>query len=158
MVLVVEKPFYDNDFITFSNVTAVSENLGWTADIQTPEDGQYIHQAMAGQFGKQWLKPVLKVADVQGAELLTESIVRYYAFGFMDETRGHGQTGKWLDKACENYGKDRAKEAIKENPLIFADEAAYFSKEKGGLALYALARRMGVGGFDRWLGKCLKKL
>lgn len=44
---------YVSVLITFSNVTAVSENLGWTADIQTPEDGQYIHQAMAGQLGKQ---------------------------------------------------------------------------------------------------------
>lgn len=149
---VVEKPFYDEDFITFANVTAISENRGWTADINTPEDGQYIYQAVAGELAKQWLDNTIKAADVQGAQLLTESIARYYAFRFMDDAWGSQQTAKWLDRACEDYEKGRSKEAIEENPLVFADRAAYLSREKGGLALYALARRTGPEAFDRWLG------
>jgi hypothetical protein len=150
---VVEKPLYDEDFITFANVTAISEAHGWTADIQKDEDGQYVYLTMASQLAKQWILSSLKAADVQGAELLTQSIAQYYAFRFMDETWGPGHTGKWLDKACEDYGKDRADEAIEEKPLLFVDKAAYLSKEKGGLALYAISRRMGPEIFDRWLGE-----
>ncbi|PIE28309.1 hypothetical protein CSA57_14550 [candidate division KSB3 bacterium] len=35
-IRVVEKPFYDSEFITL--VTAVSESRGWTADIKEEED------------------------------------------------------------------------------------------------------------------------
>ena len=150
---VVEKPLYDEDFITFANVTAVSEAHGWTADIQTDEDGQYVYLTMARELAGQWIPASLKAADVQGAELLTQSIAQYYAFRFMDEAWGPGQTEKWLDKAYKDYEKDRAEEAVEEKPLLFVDRAAYLSKEKGGLALYALARRMGPEIFDRWLGK-----
>ena len=94
----------------------------------------------------------MKVADVQGAELLTQSIAQYYAFRFMDDILVHEQTNQWLDKACKDYEKDRVKEGIEEKPLLFVDKAAYLSKEKGGLALYALARRMGPERFDQWLG------
>ncbi|WP_020586649.1 hypothetical protein [Desulfobacter curvatus] len=148
---VVEKPLYDDDFITFANVTAISEAHGWTADIKKDEDGQYVYLTMARALARQWILASLKAADVQGAELLTQSIAQYYTFRFMDETWEPGQTRKWLDKAYKDYEKDRAEEAIEEKPLLFVDKAAYLSKEKGGLALYALARRMGPKTFDQWL-------
>jgi len=150
---VVEKPFYDEDFITFANVTAVSEAHGWTADIQKDEDGQYIYMTMARALARQWILASLKAADVQGAELLTQSIAQYYAFRFLHVMFGHEQTKQWLDKAYEDYEKDRAEEAIEEKPLLFVDKAAYLSKEKGGLALYALSRRIGPEIFDPWLGR-----
>ncbi|WP_321418375.1 hypothetical protein [uncultured Desulfobacter sp.] len=136
---VVEKPLYDEDFITFANVTAVSEAHGWTADIQTDKDGQYIYLTMARELARQWILDALKTADVQGAELLTQSITQYYAFRFMDETWGPGQTEKWLDKAYKDYEKDRADEAIEEKPLILVDKAAYLSKENGSISWVIIA-------------------
>ena len=136
---VVEKPLYDDDFITFANVTAVSEAHGWTADIQTDKDGQYIYLTMARELARQWILDALKTADVQGAELLTQSITQYYAFRFMDETWGPGQTEKWLDKAYKDYEKDRADEAIEEKPLILVDKAAYLSKENGSISWVIIA-------------------
>ncbi|WP_035236554.1 ABC transporter permease/M1 family aminopeptidase [Desulfobacter vibrioformis] len=150
---VVEKPFYDEDFISFANVTAVSEAHGWTADIQKDEDGQYIYMTMARALARQWILVSLKASDVQGAELLTQSIAQYYAFRFLHVIFGHEQTKQWLDKAYNDYEKDRAKEAIEEKPLLFVDRAAYLSREKGGLALYALSRRIGPKIFDQWLSR-----
>lgn len=149
--LVVEKPLYDDEFLSFANVTAISENRGWTADIKEKEDGQYIYLIVAEQLARQWILAALKVADVQGAQLLTESIARYYAFRFMDEMWGPDQTGKWLDKAYDDYEKGRGEEGIEEKPLLLVDEASYLSRHKGGLALYAFAQRVGPESFDRWL-------
>jgi len=148
---VVEKPFYDSDFISYANVTAISEGRGWTADIKEKEDGQYIYQIVAEQLARQWILASLKVADVQGAQLLTESIARYYAFRFMDDLWGREQTGKWLDQAYDDYEKGRGEEGIEEKALLLVDKASYLSRDKGGLALYALARRVGAKAFDRWL-------
>ncbi len=150
---VVEKPLYDEDFITFANVTAVSEACGWTADIQKDEDGQYIYLTMARALARQWILASLNAADVQGAELLTQSLAQYYAFRFLHVMFGHEQTKQWLDKAYEDYEKDRADEAIEEKPLLLVDKAAYLSRKKGGLALYALSRRIGPEIFDPWLGR-----
>ena len=150
---VVEKPFYDEDFITFANITAISEACGWTADIKKDEDGQYIYMTMARALARQWILASLKAADVQGAELLTQSIAQYYTFRFLHVMFGQEQTKQWLDKAYKDYEKDRADEAIEEKPLLLVDKAAYLSRKKGGLALYALSRRMGPEIFDQWLGK-----
>lgn len=149
--LVVEKPFYDDEFLSFANVAAISENRGWTAEIKEKEDGQYIYLIVAEQLARQWILASLKVADVQGAQLLTESIARYYAFRFMDAAWGPHQTGKWLDQAFDDYEKGRGEEGIEEKPLLLVDDASYLSRDKGGLALYALARRVGPEDFDHWL-------
>lgn len=148
---VAEKPFYDADFVTFSNVTAISENRGWTADIQKKEDGQYLYLIVAEQLVRQWLLASLKVADVQGAEFLTKSIARYYAFRFMDEIYGREQVGQWLDQAYKEYEKGRGEEGIEEKTLLRVDKASYLSRDKGGLALYALSQRVGTLAFDQWL-------
>jgi ABC-type transport system involved in multi-copper enzyme maturation permease subunit len=150
-IQVAEKPFYDADFVTFSNVTAISENRGWTADIQKKEDGQYLYLIVAEQLARQWLLASLKVADVQGAQFLTESIARYYAFRFMDEACGTEQIGQWLDQAYKDYEKGRGEEGIEEKILLRVDKASYLSRNKGGLALYALSQRVGAKAFDQWL-------
>lgn len=150
-VQVAEKPFYDSDFISYANVTAISERRGWTADIQKDEDAEYIYLIIAEQLARQRILADLNVADVQGAQLLTESIARYYAFRFMDELWGHEQTSKWLDAAFRDYEKGKAEEGIAEKPLLLVDRASYLSRHKGGLALYALAQRIGVEPFDHWL-------
>jgi len=150
-IVVVEKPFYGDEFVTFSNVSAISESRGWTADIQTEEGGQYLYLVVAEQLARQWLQDSLKVADVQGAQLLTESIARYYAFRFMDDTWGPEQTGKWLDQAFKDYEKGRGDEGIEEKSLLNLDRASYLSRHKGGLALYALSQRVGPRAFDQWL-------
>ncbi len=149
--LVIEKPFYDDEFLSFVNVAAISENRGWTADIKEKEDGQYIHLIVAEQLARQWILASLKVADVQGAQLLTESIARYYAFRFMDEMWGPDQTSKWLNQAYDDYEKGRGEEGIVEKPLLLVDKASYISRHKGGLALYALAQQIGPKFFDHWL-------
>jgi len=155
VVRIVEKPFYDTDFISFANVTAISESHGWTADIKKDEDGQYIYLTIARELARQWILASLKAADVQGAEFLTRSLAQYYAFRFLERTIGQDHIGQWLDKAYEDYEKERSDEDIEEKPLLYVDEAAYLSRDKGGLALYALAQRIGAEQFDGWLAQWL---
>ena len=150
---VVEKPFYDDDFVSYANVTAISESRGWTAEIKKKEDGEYIYLIVAEQLARQWILASLKVADVQGAQFLTESMARYYAFRFMDEFLGREQTRKWLNLAYKDYEKGRGEEGIEEKPLLLVDRASYLSRHKGGPALYALTQRSGVKTFDHWLAK-----
>ena len=157
VVRIVEKPFYDSEFITFANVTAISEARGWTADIKNDEEGQYIYLTIARELARQWIFASLKVADVQGAELLTQSLAQYYAFRFLEGIMGRGHIGQWLDKAYKDYEKERADEGIEEKPLLYVDEAAYLSRDKGGLALYALAQRIDAEKFDVWLAEWIAR-
>ncbi len=156
-IRVVEKPFYDSDFLTFSNVTAVSETHGWTADIKEEEDKQYIYLHLAEELATQWIAFSLKAADVQGAELLTRSLASYWALRFTEKTWGHEQTKKWLNKTYEDYKKEQSKEALEEKTLLLVDKAAYISRDKGGLALYGLAQRVGAEKFDRWLAGWIRQ-
>lgn len=75
----------------------------------------------------------------------------------MDDTFGHEETIKWLNDNYKAYQKGKGKEMIEEKPLLYVDQALYLSRSKGGLALYALAQRIGIQPFDRWLGNWITK-
>ena len=152
---IVEKPFYDEDFVTFNNVTAISEKHGWTADISKSEDVQYIYYVVVRELAKQWVQARVPAANVQGAEVFTESIPEYYALTFMDDYFGHAQAAKWLNENFKDYQEGKGEEAIVEHVLLNVDKALYVSREKGGLALYALAQQIGKEKFNKWLRKWL---
>jgi hypothetical protein len=77
---IVEKPFYDEDFVTFNNVTAISEKHGWTADISKSEDMQYIYYVIVRELAKQWVQARVPAANVQGAEIFRAVRVGYFRF------------------------------------------------------------------------------
>lgn len=154
---IVEKTFYDDEFVTFNNLTAISEKYGWTADISKPEDEEYIYYTIARELAKQWVESKVLAANVQGAHIFTESIPEYYALAFMDDYFGHGHTAKWLDENFNNYQEGKGEEEILEHVLLNVDKAGYVSREKGGLALYALAQQLGVETFNKWLNKWLQE-
>jgi hypothetical protein len=90
-------------------------------------------------------------------EIFTESIPEYYALTFMDDHFGHAQAAKWLDENFKDYQEGKGEEAIVELVLLNVDKALYVSREKGGLALYALAQQLGVEKFNKWLDGCLQR-
>jgi ABC-type transport system involved in multi-copper enzyme maturation permease subunit len=153
---ITEKTFYDDDFVTFNNVTAISENHGWTADVGKPEDMEYIYYVVAKELAKQWIEDKVNTANVQGAEVLTQSLPEYYALSFMEANFGHGHAVKWLEERQKKYEKGKGDEAIDEKVVLQVDKASYVSRDKGGLALYALSRRTGPDNFNGWLKKWLE--
>jgi hypothetical protein len=148
---VMEKTFFDDDFVTFSNVLAISEKHGWPADIKEPEDSEYIYYAIARELARQWINSRITPADVQGAEFFTETIPEYLALSFMETTFGIDRTAVWLEENFEDYQEGKGEEEISEKPLLDVDEEIYVSRNKGGLVLRALSHRWGKDYFDTWL-------
>ncbi len=154
---IVEKPHYNEDFVSYHNVIAISENHGWTADAKKPEDLEYIYYYIAYELAKHWAAAKLMIADVQGAGVFTDSIPEYAALMFMDHKFGHHQLKKWFTKKYVDYEKGKGDESIKEPLLLRVDDVSYVSRNKGGWALYSLARQAGVTEFNEWLGKWLRR-
>jgi len=152
---ILEKPFYNKDFVTYHNVVAISENHGWTADTQKPEDLEYIYFNIAYEMAKQWTSVKIMTADVQGAGVITDSIPEYAALIFMDHKFGHPELKKWFTKKYADYEKGKGDESIKEPLLLRVDDAGYVSRNKGGWALYSIAQQAGVTKFNEWLCKWL---
>ncbi len=148
---VVEKTFFDDDFVTFSNIIAVSEKHGWTADIKESEDREYIYYTMARELARQWINARITPADVQGAEVFTETIPEYLALSFMESSFGFDRTAVWLEESFEDYQEGKGEEELSEKPLLDVDEAVYVSRNKGGLVLRAISNRWGKENFDSWL-------
>jgi hypothetical protein len=148
---IVEKTFFDDDFVTFSNVIAISEKHGWTADIQETDDREYIYYTMARELARQWTTARISPADVQGAEVFTESIPEYLALSFMESAFGLERTSVWLKENFDDYQEGKGEEEISEKPLLEVDEAIYVSRNKGGLVLRTLSKRWGEMDFNSWL-------
>lgn len=153
---VVEKTFFDDDFVTFSNVIAISEKHGWTADIEATEDREYIYYTMARELARQWTTARISPADVQGAEVFAESIPEYLALSFMESAFGPERAAVWLEEDFKDYQEGKGEEEIMEKPLLEADKAIYVSRNKGGLVLRALSHRWNKDDFDTWLKNWLE--
>ena len=152
---ILEKPFYNENYVTYHNVIAISENHGWTADTKEPEDLEYIYYSIAYELAKHWAAAKLMIADVQGAGVFTDSIPEYAALIFMDQKFGHQELKKWFTKKYADYEKGKGDESIKEPLLLRVDDVSYVSRNKGGWALYSIAQQAGVTRFNEWLGKWL---
>lgn len=59
--------------------------------------------------------------------------------------------------AVQSDQAGKSEEEIIESTLLDVDEAFYVSREKGGLALYAIAQQHGVDRFNRWFNRWLNK-
>lgn len=111
---------------------------------------------MARELAKQWINFEIIPANVQGAQIYTQSIPEYLALLFMKETFGMNQTAQWLEGNYEDYAEGKGEEEISEKPLLYSDDAPYVSMKKGGCVLFALSQRAGVNQFSNWLASWLR--
>ncbi len=82
-------------------------------------------------------------ADVEGAQMLSESLSEYAVRVVTDRLLGRAFTQKFLRAELERYLRGRAGETKGEDPLTRVDLQAYIWYQKGALALFALRDLIG---------------
>ena len=155
---VAEIPFYeDDDFYTYSNVIAISEKHGWTADGRKETHLVYIYYSIVRELIKQWVYQNLFIANVQGADMLRVALPDAMALHFIEQKFGEALVNRHVEKKIDRYGKGRGNEPNKEPPLIHADGIDYLEANKGTLELYGLIQELGAPLFNQTLVKLAEK-
>ncbi|MEL7002499.1 MAG: ABC transporter permease, partial [Bacteroidota bacterium] len=142
-VRLVEIPYYHDKFLAFPNTIAISEKEGWYADTTGLAEKAYIHQTVASQMTKLWLNHQVKVANVQGADMLAVALPEALALSYIKDVLGQEAAELIIKKKNDLYNKDRYNEPNQEPPLLYADGTDYLEENKGAVELYRLIDEIG---------------
>ncbi|MEO0331303.1 MAG: hypothetical protein AAF223_06415, partial [Bacteroidota bacterium] len=136
---------------TFANTIVLSEKEGWVADTEGLQEKAYIYQTVGSGLASLWVQNQLRIANVQGADMLTKALPEAIGLQFVERTFGEEAVQLLIDKKMDKYAKDRNNEPNKEPALLYADGAEYLEENKGAVALYQLIEAVGDTAFFRIL-------
>jgi ABC-type transport system involved in multi-copper enzyme maturation permease subunit len=142
---ILEFPRYAGFAQSFPNTVPYSEDIGFVARVDSTdvEDTDLPYFVTAHEIAHQWFPYQRMPADVEGAQMLSESISEYAALVITERAHGRSFTQKFLRTELETYLRGRAGERKGERPLTRVDLQSYIWYQKGSLALFALRDLIG---------------
>lgn len=142
---IVEFPRYAGFAQSFPNTVPYSEDIGFVARVDSTdvEDTDLPYFVTAHEIAHQWFPYQRMPADVEGSQMLSESLSEYAALVVTDRLHGRAFTQKFLRAELDRYLRGRAGETKGERPLTRVDLQGYIWYQKGSLALFALRDLIG---------------
>lgn len=142
---IVEFPRYAGFAQSFPNTVPYSEDIGFVARVDSTdvEDTDLPYFVTAHEIAHQWFPYQRMPADVEGSQMLSESLSEYAALVVTDRLHGRAFTQKFLRAELDRYLRGRAGETKGERPLTRVDLQSYIWYQKGSLALFALRDLIG---------------
>lgn len=141
-VRIIEFPRYSTFAQSFPNTIPFSEGIGFIANVDTSKANvDYPFYVTAHEVAHQWFAHQVTGADVEGSNILSESLAQYGAIQVMEEEYGEERVRKFLKIEMDKYLTARSNESEKEKPWAYADPyQGYIMYQKGGLQMHALAK------------------
>ncbi|MGB5990580.1 MAG: M1 family aminopeptidase [Marinifilaceae bacterium] len=164
---IVEFPRFSSFAQSFPNMIPFSEGIGFIADLRelnkkdVPFDElkiDYPFYVTAHEMAHQWWAHQTIAANVEGAQMLMESVTQYSAFKVMEKYYGKQNMKKFLRSETFRYLNSRKNESYEEKPLSkVASNQGYIYYQKGGQALYAIDDYIGGDKLSNALKELNKK-
>ncbi len=155
---IVEVPVYYSFAQSFPGMIPFGEGVGFTSKVDRSDpDGMDTPLYIAAhETAHQWWAHVVVGGDVQGAELLSESLAEYSALMTMERIYGRRKMARFLRLDLDRYLGGRGGERDKEQPLVSVENQPYIHYSKGSLAFYALREAMGERRVNAALARFVK--
>lgn len=102
----------------------------------------------AHELGHQWWGHQLIGGDVQGSNMMSETLAQYSAYMVMQHKYGKDYMHRVLRHFLDRYLRGRAGEIRHEPPLALVQREPYVWYEKGGQIMYTLADYIGEDKMD----------
>ncbi|HZQ69091.1 MAG TPA: M1 family aminopeptidase [Terriglobales bacterium] len=140
----------------FPGTMPYSESIGFIANLEHPDDIDFVFYVVAHEMGHQWWAHQVVGANMQGATLLSETLAQYSALMTMEKEYGADTMRKFMQYEMDNYLRSRGTELLKERPLLRVEASqGYIHYRKGSVALYYLKDMIGEDAVNRALHKVL---
>jgi ABC-type transport system involved in multi-copper enzyme maturation permease subunit len=140
---IFEFPRYRTFAQSFPNTVPYSEAIGFIQRIVKPTDIDFTYFVTAHELGHQWWAHQLIGADVEGSNMMSESLAEYSALQVMAHKYGRDLMHRYLRHELDRYLRGRAGEVRHEPPLAMVQREDYVWYQKGGQILYTLADYIG---------------
>lgn len=157
-VRILEFPRHRKMAQSLTGTIPFSEGLGFIARVEEgrPDSVDYPFFVTAHEMAHQWWPHQVMPANARGGNFLSESLAQYTALKIMEKNVGKGRMTPMLRIQRHKYLKERGELNHKEPPLTHVDDEHFIYYNKGGLALYALAERIGEDRVNRALRRYLE--
>jgi ABC-2 type transport system permease protein len=140
----LEFPRYRTFAQSFPNTVPYSEGIGFIGRVLKPTDIDFTYFVTAHELGHQWWAHQLIGADVEGSNMMSESLAEYSALhGDGAEVRPRPTCIASCATSWIRYLRGRAGEIRHEPPLALVQREPYVWYQKGGQILYTLADYIG---------------
>jgi ABC-2 type transport system permease protein len=140
---IFEFPRYRTFAQSFPNTIPYSEGIGFIGRVLKPTDVDFTYFVTAHELGHQWWAHQLIGADVEGSNMMSESLAEYSALQVMAHKYGRDLMHRYLRHELDAYLRGRAGEVRHEPPLALVQREDYVWYQKGGQILYTLADYIG---------------
>jgi ABC-2 type transport system permease protein len=140
---IFEFPRYRTFAESFPNTVPYSEGIGFIERLKKPTDIDFTYFVTAHELGHQWWAHQLVGADVEGSNMMSESLAEYSALQVMAHKYGRDLMHRYLRHELDAYLRGRAGEIRHEPPLGLVQRESYVWYQKGGQILYTLADYIG---------------
>jgi aminopeptidase N len=110
---------------------------------QEKTDIDFTYFVTAHELGHQWWAHQLIGANVQGSNMMSETLAEYSALMLMQKKYGPENMHRFLKHELDQYLRGRGDEARHEPPLALVQREPYVWYQKGGQIMYTLADYIG---------------
>jgi ABC-type transport system involved in multi-copper enzyme maturation permease subunit len=145
---IMEFPRYRTFAQSFPNTVPFSEAIGFIERMQHNDDVDLTYFVTAHELGHQWWGHQLIGAQVQGSNMMSETLAQYSAYMVMQQKYGKDYMHKVLRHFLDQYLRGRAGEVRHEPPLSLVQREGYVWYQKGGQIMYTLADYIGEDKVD----------
>jgi hypothetical protein len=140
---ILEFPRYRTFAQSFPNTVPFSEGIGFIGRVEKPTDIDITYFVTAHELGHQWWGHQLIGAQVEGSNMMSETLAEYSALMVMQHKYGVDNMRRFLKHELDGYLRGRAGETRRERALALVQAEAYVWYQKGGQVMYTLADYIG---------------
>ena len=159
-VRILEFPRYSTFAQSFPNTIPFSEGIGFIADVDdsSKDNVDYPFYVTAHEVAHQWFAHQVIGADVEGSNMMSESLAQYGAIMVMEKEYGEDRIRKFLKLEMDKYLTSRSNESEHEKPLAYIDaNQAYIYYQKGGIVMHAMAKYIGEDSLNHALKRFIER-
>jgi ABC-type transport system involved in multi-copper enzyme maturation permease subunit len=154
---IVEFPGYHEFAQAFPGTIPFSEDVGFASDFTQPETIDYVSYLTAHELAHQYWAHQVVGADMEGRELLSETLSQYSAQMVMKKLRGKDYMRRYLQYELDRYLEGREYSAGEEPTLTRVTGQDHVTYRKGAMAMYLLQERLGEDRVNRALRTLLDR-
>jgi hypothetical protein len=148
---IMEFPRYRSFAQSFPNTVPFSEAIGFIIRLAKPTDVDLTYFVTAHELGHQWWGHQLIGGQVQGSNMMSETLAQYSAYMVMQQRYGKDYMHRVLRHFLDGYLRGRSNEVRHERPLALVEREPYVWYDKGGQIMYTLADYIGADKVNRAL-------
>ena len=145
---IIEFPRYRTFAQSFPNTVPFSEGIGFIGRMVKPTDLDLTYFVTNHELGHQWWGHQLIGGDVEGSNMMSETLAQYSAYMVMQQHYGKDYMHRVLRFFLDGYLRGRASETRHEPPLAQVQREPYVWYNKGGQVMYTLADYVGEDRID----------